>query len=65
MRRSEGGGILLVGFVEAGFLSGWRRVRWLIVARMVWSWRRRCWGTAVVVGEGGLGRRKEVVEERW
>lgn len=56
-KRSDG--MLEVFFgVEVG--GGWRRVRWLMVARMVVSWWRRWSGTGG--GREGLDWR---VEERW
>lgn len=50
----------MVDFLEG--LEFWRRVRWLMVARMVWSWCRSWSGT----GGGGLGDLGDWrVEERW
>ena len=36
--------------VVVDLVGGWRRVSWLMVARMVWSWLRRLSGTG---GSGG------------
>lgn len=38
MRRSEGGLVVVAAAREVEDGDGWLRVRWLMVARMVWSW---------------------------
>lgn len=48
----------------------WRRVRWVMVARMVWSWRRRWSGTPSAEEEAGEEDGiedgvRERMEERW
>lgn len=48
-------------------LSGWWLVRWLMAARIVWSWRRRWSGTVGIddCEDLRVDWKKLVLEERW
>lgn len=59
MSRSEGAAAAAEGGFLEGGVEGWRRVRWLMVARMVESWWMRWSGTG-----GGVGGLDWMLEER-